>query len=129
MISCHSMADNGSKSYGLLWYFINCQISIQNSYSETAVALHGTIKLSTYISCLFKYNMWSIFIYAFTLDTTVEFASTEYTGTEESGSITIETVRSFHLRATTLIVEITPFEQSPPSARGLNCLCIKVTYK
>ena len=55
-------------------------------------------------------------------DTTVEFASTEYTGTEESGSIAIETVRSFHLRTTTLTVEITPFEQSPPSAQGMNCL-------
>jgi len=54
-----------------------------------------------------------------TIDTTVEFADTEYTGTEESGSITIETVRSFHLRGTTLIIEITPFEQSPPSAEGM----------
>ena len=58
------------------------------------------------------------------IDTTVEFGSTEYTATEESGSIAIEIVRSFHLRGTTVTVEITPYEQSPPSAQGTNCRII-----
>ena len=52
------------------------------------------------------------------IDRTVEFASTEFTATEEFGSITVEVVRSFHLRQTTVTVEITSFEQAPVSAEG-----------